>query len=154
ISAPSILPIKQAFNVSAPKNIFNKTIAEDGKIYSYNSGGLQNFANGAVSGRQPVEEGVTYTLWTKNTKSSLSGCVFFWGHGGNYLRLSDPCPCVTRVNGFGVGLSLYPSIIGCYLRLTFTIPAGSGIAYVGFLSWYPYSSHTAEQFADALSEIQ
>lgn len=140
-----ITDLRSVFNIVAEKNLYNPSLAENGYLYNYSSGTKSAFATSIVSGHTPVSENVTYTLSLPNQELGVYPHVFCWGAGGAYLgmdALISGNPVISNMNV----VASNPGGTGGYRRLTFTIPAGSGIQTVGFFLIYNFATHTTDDF--------
>lgn len=135
-----------AFDATAPKNKYNPALAVDGQIYAYTTGAATAFANSAISGRIHVTAGLTYTL-SRNGASEVGFFpnVFCWDASGNYLGMAATVGGSPVVSGMNLSFS-DPTGNGGYRQMTFTVPVGSGVAFVGTSIIYGYVAHTTADF--------
>lgn len=140
--------ILDAFNIGVEKNLYNPALAEDGKLYRYTTGDADPYPNSIITGKIPVTEGKTYTLWMSPLETKgFFGYISCWGAGGTYLGMNAIVPGSTNtlvVANMNL-IKADPVSIG-YRKLTFTIPEGSGVAFIGTLMLYNYAVHTTADF--------
>lgn len=130
--------LEAKFNEVRGKNLYNKALAENGKIYNNITGAVTNSANYAISGLIPVVEGNTYCF-------NVNGVKFhFWGATG----LADHI--WTTNSGVPAGTGFVTATLPN--RTTFTIPVGSGVRF--FSCNIMSSGHTTEQFAALIDTLQ
>lgn len=137
--------IKQAFDITPPKNKYNPDLAEDGFLYNYVGGLKGAFANAIISGHVPVQEGNTYTFSQPSPEKGFFPHLYFWDMSGTYLGMDALLSTNPVIPGIGLTASSAGST-GGYRVLTFTIPIGSGIAYVGTQMLYNYATHSPTDF--------
>lgn len=137
--------IKQAFDITPPKNKYNPDLAEDGFLYNYVGGLKSAFANAIVSGHVPVQEGNTYTFSQPSPEKGFFPHLYFWDMSGTYLGMDALISTNPVITGIGLTATDAGST-GGYRVLTFKIPIGSGIAYVGAQMLYNYATHSPTDF--------
>jgi len=134
-----------SFDIILPKNLYNPALAVDGFIYNFVGGTAGAFATSIISGYVPVVEGNTYTLWQKSPEKGFFDAVYCYDASLAYLGMSKLVTSNPVVAGMGLVAS-DPGGTGGYRKITFTIPIGSGVAYIGALMLYNYAAHTTEDF--------
>lgn len=134
-----------AFTPTAPKNKYNPALAVDGQVYSYTLGTPSAFANTIISGHIPVSEGVTYTLSQKYPELGVFPNIYCWDAGGSYLGMAATVGGSPVVAGMGMTFTDAGGG-GGYRSVTFTVPIGSGVAFVGTNLLYNYAVHTTPDF--------
>lgn len=142
----TLSPLAAEFDFAPEKNIYNPELAEDGFVYNFVGGTKGAFANSIVSGLIPVVEGVTYTISQPPTEVGLFGNIYCWNAGGAYLGMAAQQatnPVVPGMNLVRAGANN----TGGYRSVTFTVPVGSGVAFVGAMLLFGYKAHTGADFA-------
>lgn len=143
-------PIVEAFTIEPQRNLYDASNAVDGQITGYNTGANSGYANGMAFGRFPVEEGKSYVLW-------MSDPLGFAPNGNKPLYCYDT---VGVFLGLDAAIGANPAaptpptgvVWTGITQVTFTIPIGSGIAFIGSMA--TYSSHTTDDFNRAVGTIQ
>ncbi len=143
--ADDIDNVKQAFDIVPPKNLYNPALAEDGYLYDYVTGGKAAFANSIVTGRIPVKSGNVYTLSQKSPEKGFYPHIYCWDAAGNYLGMDAVITTNQVVPGIDLAVS-DPGGTGGNRAMTFTVPSGSNVAFVGALILYNYAAHSAADF--------
>ncbi|MNX68768.1 hypothetical protein D3C86_999660 [compost metagenome] len=149
-----VLPAKSvsvntAFDIEAQRNLYNKAGALNGFVYNFNSGIQGAYADGMVTGYTPVVEGKTYVVWMGDALGFNGGHqIFCRNAAGAYLGTfpqvgANPTPPIPPSGVVWVGNN----------QVTFTIPVGSGIAFVGFTTTY-WPGHTVGDFNNVVGSIQ
>lgn len=143
--ADDISNVKQAFDISPPKNLYNPALAENGYLYDYVTGGKAAFANSIITGRIPVVAGNVYTLSQQSPEKGFYPHIYFWDAAGNYLGMDSAITSNPVVAGIGLVVS-DPGGSGGNRKMTFSVPSGSNIAFIGALMLYNYAAHSGADF--------
>lgn len=132
-------------------NQFNKALAEDSKIISYQTGALAAFANGISFGKQAVQAGGTYTfsisllaafyfkriIYTYDKNGSFLGMDSSQGSGGEVVNPNPPKNLIYADGDKTV---------------TFSIPDNSNIAFIQMM--IVYAPHTTTDFNNLINGMQ
>lgn len=140
-----VQPIAATFDVTPAKNLYNPALAVDASLYNYATGASSVFATSIVSGQVSVQDGKTYTLSQPSPEAGFYPHLYFWNGAGGYLGMDALISGNPVVAGTNLVASS-PSGSGGYRTVTFTVPVGSGIAFVGALMLYNYAAHTTADF--------
>ena len=140
-----------AFIKTTGKNQFNKALAEDGKLISYQTGATSAFADGIAFGKQPVQAGGTYTFWMPlSTTFAFKRIIYTYDKYGVFLGMdasqgssselvnSNPPTDITYADGDKT--------------VTFTIPDNSDIAFIQMM--IVYAAHTTTDFNNLINGMQ
>ncbi len=144
-SSALVQSLKGAFDVIPPKNKFDPSLPLDGQVYSYTLGTYSAFATSIISGHHAVVEGNTYTVSQPSPEKGFLPNVFAWDISGNYLGMAATIGGSTVIAGMALSFTDAGGT-GGYRKVTFTVPVGSGIAYVGFNMLFNYATHTTGDF--------
>ncbi len=147
-SAASVSAVSDGFNFVPSRNLYDKTNAVDGMLMSYDTGLNSPYANGMSLGYFPVVAGKTYTL-------SMSDSVGFHSNHALYCRdVNGTFLGIDHTVGATTGMASPPTSITWTgnSKVTFTIPSGSAIAYVGTMT--NYSTHTTDDFNRVVGTVQ
>lgn len=133
------------------KNQFNKVLAEDGKLISYQTGATAAFANGIAFGKQPVQAGGTYTLWMPLSASfAFKRIIYTYDKNGTFLGMDAPQGSAGEV------VNPNPPTNVTYAdsdkTVTFTIPDDSTIATIQMM--VIYAAHTTTDFNNLVNAMQ
>lgn len=147
-SASATGALRDGFDTVPSKNLYDKRLAVDGKLISYYDGSYATFANGMAFGFFPVEPGKTYTLsMTDPLGFDPLHPLYCRGATGNYLGIDHTIGATAGMANPPTGVSWIGNS-----RVTFTIPAGSAIRFVG--SQAAYSTHSTTDFERVIGTIQ
>lgn len=153
ISAAPVLGMAANFDVTPPKNKYNPALAVDGLLRNYVGGATAAFANGIDSGLMPVTEGNTYTLSQGASERGFFPHVYCYDAVGAYLGMDALMTTNPVIPGMGMTPSA-PGGTGGYQVLTFTIPVGSGIAFVATGMLFNYAAHSTADFNRIRNSVQ
>jgi hypothetical protein len=131
----------EAFDTVYSKNLFVVAAAANG-YYVNASGDQAPYADSIAFGKQPVEEGKTYTFSMAPEEIGYQQMVYCYNAAGAYLGLHPIAP--TPLTGV--------SWKDAYRTITFTNPVGSGIAYVQLRS--NYFAHTVGDYNRIIGGVQ
>ena len=148
-SLNSVGALIDAYTVVPSRNLYDKTNAVDGMLMSYETGLNSPYANGMSLGYFPVVAGKTYTL-------SMSDSVGFHSNhalccrnsSGGYLGIDHTVGATTGMSSPPTGVTWTGNS-----KVTFTIPSGSTIAYVGLMTNYSVG-HTTDDFNRVVGTVQ
>lgn len=150
---PIDVALSSSFTLIPSKNLYNPALAENGYIYAYLNGNKSAFPTSAITGRMPVVAGKRYTLtMLTGTNNALFSGLCCWSSNGTYLGMNSLYGTNPVIPNMDVVTSNLAGS-GCQ-RMSFSIPAGSGIAFVGTLLYYAYATHTTEDFDLRRNAIQ
>jgi len=147
-SLNSVGALIDAYTVVASRNLYDKTNAVDGMLMSYETGLNSPYANGMSLGYFPVVAGKTYTL------SMGDPLGFHTNHALCCRNSSGVYLGIDHTVGATTGMASPPTSITWTgnSKVTFTIPSGSAIAYVGLMT--NYSTHTTDDFNRVVGTVQ
>ena len=148
-SAASVSAVSDGFNFVPSRNLYDKTNAVDGMLMSYVTGLDVTYANGMSLGYFPVVAGKTYTLSMSDSVGFHSDHVLYCRNSsGDYLGIDHTVGATT-------GMASPPTSIVWTgnSKVTFTIPSGSTIAYVGTMTNYSVG-HTTVDFNRVVGTVQ
>lgn len=133
------------------KNQFNKALAEDGKLISYQTGATAAFANGIAFGKHPVQAGGTYTFWMPlSTSFAFKRIVYTYDKNGVFLGMD------ASQGSAGEVVNPNPPTNITYAdsdkTVTFTIPDNSTIAFISMM--IVYAAHTTTDFNNLVNGMQ
>lgn len=133
------------------KNQFNKVLAEDGKLISYQTGATGAFANGIAFGKQAVQSGGVYTFWMPlSTSFAFKRIIYTYDKNGTFLGMD-----ASQGSG-GEVVNPNPPTNITYAdsdkTVTFTIPDDSTIAFISMM--IVYASHTTTDFNNLVNAMQ
>ena len=133
------------------KNQFNKALAEDGKLISYQTGATAAFANGIAFGKHPVQAGGTYTFWMPlSTSFAFKRIIYTYDKNGGFLGIN------ASQGSAGEVVNPNPPTNITYAdsdkTVTFTIPDNSTIAFISMM--IVYAAHTTTDFNNLINEMQ
>lgn len=140
-----------AFIKTIGKNQFNKALAEDGKLISYETGATAAFANGMAFGKQPVQDGGTYTFWMPlSTSFAFKRILYTYDKNGVFLGMD------ASQGSAGELVNSNPPTSIIYAdsdkTVTFTIPDNSNIAFIQMM--IVYAAHTTTDFNNLINGMQ
>ncbi|MDP9891222.1 hypothetical protein J2W32_000319 [Variovorax boronicumulans] len=141
--------VNGVFTIEPQRNLYDKANALNGQVLNYNSGNPGGFPEGMTIGYTPVVEGKTYVAWMGDPLGFYSGHHFFCRNAaGAYLGVSpvvgaNPTPSMPPSSVAWVGNN----------QVTFTIPVGSGIAFVG-IRIADSVGHTVDDFNRVVGSVQ
>ena len=132
-------------------NQFNKALAEDGKLISYQTGATGAFANGIAFGKQAVQAGGVYTFWMPlSTSFAFKRIIYTYDKNGTFLGMD-----ASQGSG-GEVVNPNPPTNITYAdsdkTVTFTIPDDSTIAFISMM--IVYASHTTTDFNNLVNAMQ
>ena len=133
------------------KNQFNKALAEDGKLISYQTGATAAFANGIAFGKHPVQAGGTYTFWMPlSTSFAFKRIIYTYDKNGVFLGMD------ASQGSAGEVVNPNPPTNITYAdsdkTVTFTIPDNSTIAFIQMM--IVYAAHTTTDFNNLINGMQ
>ena len=148
-SSAVVNAVSDWFDFVPSRNLYDKTNAVDGMLMSYETGLNSPYANGMSLGYFPVVAGKTYTL-------SMSDSVGFHSNhalccrnsSGGYLGIDHTVGATTGMSSPPTGVTWTGNS-----KVTFTIPSGSTIAYVGLMTNYSVG-HTTDDFNRVVGTVQ
>lgn len=147
-SASATAALRDGFDVVPSKNLYDKRVAVNGKLINYTGGALVYYADAMAIGYFPVEAGKTYTL-------SMSDPLGFHPFRPLYCKNAAGAYLgIDHTIGATPGMANPPTDIAWTgdSKVTFTIPEGSAIAYVGTMA--AYSTHTTADFERVIGTVQ
>ena len=145
--------IEETFDITPPKNLYNPALAEDGFLYNFAGGDKAAFANSIVTGKVPVQEGKTYTFSQPAPEAGFFPGLYFYSAANAYLGMEVSRGGSPVVAGVGLVAS-DPGGTGGQRIVTFTVPVGSGAAYVAALLLYNYAAHSGSDFNRIRNAVQ
>ena len=148
-SLSSVGALADAYTTVASRNLYDKANAVDGMLMGYATGLNTAYANGISLGYFPVVAGKTYTLSMSDPLGFNSVHVLYCRDvNGTFLGIDHTV-------GGTTGMASPPtSIIWTgNSKVTFTIPSGSTIAYVGTMTNYSVG-HTTADFNRVVGTVQ
>lgn len=129
-------------------NLYDPSLAVDGKFVIYNSGKLENYPTSATSGKINVGLG-EWNLSIPQEESGLEKVIRCYGVDGRYLGISMQVSSAPVVEGIAVKtLTLNGRK---QLRITITNP---DIAFIETTIIYPYAEHNSSDFDRIRKSIQ
>lgn len=147
-SLNSVVALIDAYTVVASRNLYDKSNAVNGKYISNTTGLNITYTDGMSLGYFPVVAGKTYTV-------SMSDSLGFNSAHALYCRdVNGTFLGIDRTIGATTGMASPPTSITWTgnSKVTFTIPSGSAIAYVGFSA--NYSVHVTDDFNRVIGTVQ
>jgi len=147
-SSAVVNAVSDWFDFVPSRNLYDKTNAVDGMLMSYETGLNSPYANGMSLGYFPVVAGKTYTL------SMGDPLGFHTNHALCCRNSSGVYLGIDHTVGATTGMASPPTSITWTgdSKVTFTIPSGSTIAYVGLMT--NYSTHTTDDFNRVVGTVQ
>jgi len=148
-SIAAVNAVSDGFNFVPSRNLYDKTNAVDGMLMSYATGLNSPYADGMSLGYFPVVAGKTYTL-------SMGDPLGFNGNHALCCRNSSGVYLgIDHTVGATTGMASPPTSITWTgnSKVTFTIPSGSAIAYVGLMTNYSVG-HTTADFNRVVGTVQ
>lgn len=146
----SLQDIAPDFSNVVCKNIFNASLAVDGRAISTSTGANTTSANIISFGHHPVVAGKTYTL--SIPEDSVVGgfypLLFCYNSSGTFLGIDHTDGAVSGMASPPIGIDWRDN----NRTVTFTIASGSTIAYVGFQS--ASASHVTGDFTRVRDSVQ
>jgi hypothetical protein len=132
-------------------NQFNKALAEDAKLISFQTGATTTFANGIAFGKQAVQAGGTYTFWMPlSTSFAFKRIIYTYDKNGVFLGMD------AAQGSAGEIVNPNPPTGITYAdsdkTVTFTIPENSTIAFVSMM--IVYAAHTTTDFNNLINGMQ
>lgn len=139
------------FDLVDAKNKFNPALALDAKTVQYTDGTSVTFGNGIAFGKQAVQAGNTYTFWIpSNSTFKFFPVIYTYNSAGTYIGIDHSIPAsgelINQSPPTGIVYSDNNHIV------TFTIPAGSSIAFIQLR--IDYAGHTTEEFNTLVNSMQ
>lgn len=133
------------------KNKHNPALCTDGMTVNYADGVAVAFANGIAFGKQAVTAGNTYTYWIPTGSAfQFFPVMYTYAANGAYLGIDH------SVGGSGEIVNSAPPTGIVYSdanhTVTFTIPAGSSIAFIQMRM--NYATHTGSDFTALVNSMQ
>jgi|GEM_PF-1861170 len=133
------------------KNQFNKALAEDAKLISFQTGATVTFANGIAFGKQAVQAGGTYTFWMPlSTSFAFKRIIYTYDKNGAFLGMD------AAQGSAGEIVNPNPPTGITYAdsdkTVTFTIPDNSTIAFISMM--IVYAAHTTTDFNNLVNGMQ
>ena len=129
-------------------NLYNPSLAVDGKIVIYNSGNLVAYPNSATSGKIGVEVG-EWNLSIPQEESGIEKVIRCYNADGGYLGVSEQMPSSTVVEGITV--KRLTSSGRKQLQISLTNP---DIAFIETSIIHPYAEHNSSDFDRIRKSIQ
>ena len=129
-------------------NLYNPSLAVDGKIVIYNSGNLVAYPNSATSGKIGVEVG-EWNLSIPQEESGIEKVIRCYNADGGYLGVSEQMPSSTVVEGITV--KRLTSSGRKQLQISITNP---DIAFIETSIIHPYAEHNSSDFDRIRKSIQ
>lgn len=141
-------PVVDAFDVTVSRNLYNKANAVNGQLISYSNGLNVAYANGMSFGYFPVEAGKTYTVSMGDALGFHSQhALFCRDASGAFLGIDHTIGATTGMANPPTGITWTGNS-----KVTFTIPVGSLIRFVGLMA--EYSVHTTDDFNRVIGTVQ
>jgi len=144
----SVGALTDAYTTVASRNLYDKANAVDGMLMDYSTGVNSTYADGMSLGYFPVVAGKTYTL-------SMSDPLGFSAHALYCRDVNGTFLGIDHTIGATAGMASPPTSIAWTgnSKVTFTIPSGSAIAYVGTMTNYSVG-HTTADFNRVIGTVQ
>ena len=135
--------LENVFSTNAVANVYNPSIAVNGKTSLYSWGGIIDNVDSALLGKMPVSAGQTYTISIPNTENGIDPVLRCYDNGLVFIGNSSAVSTYPIATGISV-----TAIVNAdgMKQITFTLSSISPVAFVESVIIFPNATHTVDDF--------